>query len=166
MEIPAYSSIVAAGQNAGSLYYYKNLLWVGSYNETSAGYLGSYQIVNKTAAAPSVLLKRRIKIANRVQGFAFTSNGYLILSRSCQTDKSKRGFLHQLDVYKPNVKKASKGIVTLGRIRNRVDMPSMNEEIAISGKYLYVNYESGAFTNAVNRTDRICAFKVNAVVKK
>lgn len=166
VEIPAYSSIVAAGQNAGSLYYYKNLLWVGSYNETSSGYLGSYQIVNKTAAAPSLLLKRRIKIANRVQGFAFTSNGYLVLSRSCQTDKSKRGFLHQLDVYKPNVKKASQGIVKPGRIRKRVDMPSMNEEIAISGKYLYVNYESGAFTNAVNRTDRICAFKVNAVVKK
>lgn len=166
VELPAYATVIEVGQKAGSLCYYKSLLWIGSYNETSSGYLGSYQILNKKSAAPSLLLKRRIKIANRVQGFAFTSNGYLVLSRSCQTDKSKRGFLHQLDVYKPNLKKAKKGIIKLGRIRKRVDMPSMNEEIAVSGKYLYVNYESGAFANAVNRMDRICAFKVSAVVKK
>jgi len=164
LEIPAYASKVAVGQQAATLVYYKSKLWVASYNELSAGYLGSYTIVNKNAT-PSLKLCSRIKVANRIQGMAFTSKGYLILSRSCQTNSRQRGFLHQLDVYKPNVKKASKGIIKLGRVRKHVDMPTMNEEIAISGSYLYVNYESGAFSTAVNRMDRICAFKVSAVIK-
>lgn len=164
LEIPAYSANVAIGQQAAAVTYYKSKLWVASYNELSSGYLGSYTIVNKNGV-PSLSLCSRIKIANRVQGLAFTSKGYLILSRSCQTNAKQRGFLHQLDVYKPNVKKASKGIIKLGRVRKHVDMPTMNEEIAVSGSYLYVNYESGAFSTAVNRMDRICAFKVSAVIK-
>lgn len=173
LEIPAYASTVPVGQQAATIAYYKSKLWVASYNELSSGYLGSYTIVNKNGT-PSLSLCSRIKVANRIQGMAFTSKGELILSRSCQTDSKQRGFLHQLDVYKPNVKKASKGIIKLGRIRKHVDMPTMNEEIAISGSYLYVNYESGAFTGkgpgdakrkAVNRMDRICAFKVSAVIK-
>ena len=173
LEIPAYASTVPVGQQAATIAYYKSKLWVASYNELSSGYLGSYTIVNKNGT-PSLSLCSRIKVANRIQGMVFTSKGELILSRSCQTDSKQRGFLHQLDVYKPNVKKASKGIIKLGRVRKHVDMPTMNEEIAISGSYLYVNYESGAFTGkgpgdarrkAVNRMDRICAFKVSAVVK-
>lgn len=164
LEIPEYAAKVPVGQQAATVTYYKSKLWVASYNELSAGYLGSYTIVNKNAT-PFLKLCSRIKVANRIQGMAFTSKGYLILSRSCQTNSRQRGFLHQLDVYKPNVKKASKGIIKLGRVRKHVDMPTMNEEIAISGSYLYVNYESGAFSTAVNRMDRICAFKVSAVIK-
>lgn len=173
LEIPAYASTVSVGQQAATIAYYKSKLWVASYNELSSGYLGSYTIVNKNTT-PSLTLCSRIKVANRIQGMVFTSKGELILSRSCQTDSKQRGFLHQLDVYKPNVKKASKGIIKLGRVRKHIDMPTMNEEIAISGSYLYVNYESGAFDGkgpgdakrvAVNRMDRICAFKVSAVVK-
>ncbi|MDE6852527.1 MAG: fibronectin type III domain-containing protein [Lachnospiraceae bacterium] len=164
LEIPEYAAKVAVGQQAATITYYKSKLWVASYNELSAGYLGSYTIVNKNAT-PSLTLCSRIKVANRIQGMAFTSKGYLILSRSCQTNSKQRGFLHQLDVYKPNIKKASKGIIKLGRVRKHIDMPTMNEEIAISGSYLYVNYESGAFPTAVNRMDRICAFKVSAVTK-
>lgn len=173
LEIPAYASTVPVGQQAATIAYYKSKLWVASYNELSSGYLGSYTIVNKNGT-PSLALCSRIKVANRIQGMVFTSKGELILSRSCQTDSKQRGFLHQLDVYKPNVKKASKGIIKLGRVRKHVDMPTMNEEIAISGSYLYVNYESAAFTGkgpgdakrkAVNRMDRICAFKVSAVLK-
>lgn len=164
LEISEYASKVAVGQQAATIAYYKSKLWVASYNELSSGYLGSYTIVNKTGT-PSLTLCSRIKVANRIQGMAFTSKGQLILSRSCQTNSKQRGFLHQLDVYKPNVKKASKGIIKLGRVRKHVDMPTMNEEIAISGSYLYVNYESGAFSTAVNRMDRICAFKVSAVIK-
>lgn len=164
LEIPEYASKVAVGQQAATVTYYKSKLWIASYNELSSGYLGSYTIVNKNGV-PSLSLCSRIKVGNRVQGMTFTSKGYLILSRSCQTNSGQRGFLHQLDVYKPNVKKASKGIIKLGRLRKHVDMPTMNEEIAVSGSYLYVNYESGAFSTAVNRMDRICAFKVSAIIK-
>lgn len=164
VEIPEYDTKIAAGQQVATITYYKKLLWVASYNELSSGYLGSYSISNKTGT-PTLKLCARKKIANRVQGIAFTSSGYLILSRSCQTNAKQRGFLHQLDVYKPNMKKAAKGKITLGRVKKHVDMPTMNEEIAVSGSYLYVNYESAAFSSAVNRVDRVCAFKVSAVVK-
>lgn len=163
-EVSAYRSINTLPHQAAAVTYYKGLLWVASYNELSSGYLGSYRIGNKTTV-PVLTKCSVIRIATRVQGIAFTSNGRLILSRSCQTDSSKRGFLHQLDVYKPNLKKTASGKVKLGRLRKHITMPVMNEEIAVSGKYLYVNYESVAFSNAANRMDRISAFQLSAITK-
>ena len=164
LEVAEYESVNELGQQAAAVTYYKGLLWVASYNETSNGYLGSYKIVNK-GAKPTLTLCRRIKIANRVQGLTFTSNGRLILSRSCQTNASKRGYFHQLDVYKPNLSQVSSGKISLGKVKKTIDMPSMNEEIAVSGKYLYVNFESVYFGAAAKRIDRVCAFKVAAITK-
>lgn len=165
LEIKAYDTKNSLGQQAAAVTYYKGFLWVASYSESNSGYLGSYRIADKTGK-PVLTVCGRIKLPNRVQGLTFTSNGRLILSRSCQTNSTKRGYLHQLDVYKPNLKKASAGKITLGKRNKVIDMPSMNEEIAVSGKYLYVNFESAQFTSATKRVDRICAFKVAAVTKK
>ena len=38
-----------------------------------------------------------------------------------------------MDVYKPNLKKAGAGKITLGKRNKVINMPSMNEEIAVSG---------------------------------
>lgn len=165
LEIKAYGTKNALGQQAAAVTYYKGLLWVASYSESNSGYLGSYRIADKTGK-PVLTVCGRIKLPNRVQGLTFTSNGRLILSRSCQTNSTKRGYLHQMDVYKPNLKKAGAGKITLGKRNKVINMPSMNEEIAVSGKYLYVNFESVQFTSATKRVDRICAFKVAAVTKK
>lgn len=165
LEIKAYGTKNALGQQAAAVTYYKGLLWVASYSESNSGYLGSYRIADKTGK-PVLTVCGRIKLPNRVQGLTFTSNGRLILSRSCQTNSTKRGYLHQMDVYKPNLKKARAGKITLGKRNKVINMPSMNEEIAVSGKYLYVNFESVQFTSATKRVDRICAFKVAAVTKK
>lgn len=165
LEINAYGTKNALGQQAAAVTYYKGLLWVASYSESNSGYLGSYRIADKTGK-PVLTVCGRIKLPNRVQGLTFTSNGRLILSRSCQTNSTKRGYLHQMDVYKPNLKKARAGKITLGKRNKVINMPSMNEEIAVSGKYLYVNFESVQFTSATKRVDRICAFKVAAVTKK
>lgn len=165
LEIKAYGTKNSLGQQAAAVTYYKGFLWVASYSESNSGYLGSYRIADKTGK-PVLTVCGRIKLPNRVQGLTFTSNGRLILSRSCQTNSTKRGYLHQLDVYKPNLKKARAGKITLGKRNKVINMPSMNEEIAVSGKYLYVNFESVQFTSATKRVDRICAFKVAAVTKK
>ena len=165
LEIKAYGTKNALGQQAAAVTNYKGLLWVASYSESNSGYLGSYRIADKTGK-PVLTVCGRIKLPNRVQGLTFTSNGRLILSRSCQTNSTKRGYLHQMDVYKPNLKKARAGKITLGKRNKVINMPSMNEEIAVSGKYLYVNFESVQFTSATKRVDRICAFKVAAVTKK
>ena len=69
-------------------------------------------------------------------------------------------------MYKPNLKKAGAGKITLGKRNKVINMPSMNEEYVVTGKYLYVNFESVQFTSATKRVDRICAFKVAAVTKK
>lgn len=104
LEIKAYGTKNALGQQAAAVTYYKGLLWVASYSESNSGYLGSYRIADKTGK-PVLTVCGRIKLPNRVQGLTFTSNGRLILSRSCQTNSTKRGYLHQMDVYKPNLKK-------------------------------------------------------------
>ena len=49
----------------------------------------------------------------------------------------------------------------LANVKKTVDMPTMNEEIAIKGSYLYVNFESVSFSNATKRMDRVCAFKIS-----
>lgn len=149
---------------ASALTYYKGLLWVASYDELSPGYLGAYNIVDKKEM-PTLTKQALIRITTRVQGLAFSSDGKLILSRSCQTDAAKRGFIHVLDVYKPKLSGLSQGDISLGNLKKTVEMPSMNEEIAISGKYLYVNYESAAFSSAVKKMDRVCAFKTTAITE-
>lgn len=164
VEVSEYTTDNAVAQQAATVTYYKGLLWVASYDELKAGYLCSYKITSK-GSSPKLTLLNTIKMPDRVQGITFTSNGRLLVSRSCQTDSGKRGFLHQIDVYKPNLKKASKGIITLGKVRNQIDMPTMNEELAISGNLLYVNFESVAFPSAVNRMDRICALPVSFMTK-
>ena len=68
-------------------------------------------------------------------------------------------------MYKPKLSKLAKGTVTLGAVKKTIDMPTMNEEIAIDGGYLYVNFESAAFSTAVKRMDRICAFTVKSILK-
>ena len=159
-----YKTICTLTHAASALTYYKGMLWVASYDELNAGYLGAYVIDNKTAA-PDLVKYAMTRIPTRVQGLVFTSAGNLILSRSCQTNASKRGFLHVLNVYKPKLSKLAKGTVTLGAVKKTIDMPTMNEEIAIDGSYLYVNFESAAFSTAVKRMDRICAFTVKSILK-
>lgn len=158
-----YHTICTLTHAASALTYYKNKLWVASYDELAAGYLGAYTIQNKSSN-PTLTKCALTRIPTRVQGLTFTSAGKLILSRSCQTDPNKRGFLHVIDVYKPNLSKLSKGTITMGAVKKTVEMPTMNEEIAISGKYLYVNFESAAFSSAVKPMDRVCAFKTSAIV--
>ena len=72
--------------------------------------------------------------------------------------------MHQIDSYKPDLSELSSGTILLGQRKKSVQMPTMNEEVAIDGKYLYVNFESGAFKAAVNPVDRICAFKTSVIV--
>jgi len=159
-----YNAICSIGSAVSFISYYKDKLWIGSYNELLPTYMHSYQIEYKDTE-PSLVKADTIFMPTRVQGVAFTSKGYLILSRSCQLYKGLRGYMHQLDVYHPNITNTGK-VILLGERRNKVYMPSMNEEIDIDGYYLYVNFESGAFNNASYKMDRISAFKLSIITKK
>ena len=163
-EVKEYDTVQSLTHKAATVVYYFDLLWVASYNELSSGLLVSYQIDSK-AKSPVLTLCESVKMPSKVQGIEFTDNGRLLVSRSCQTDSSKRGFFHRLDVYKPNLEFVDDGEIKLGKVRNTIDMPTMNEEIAIDGKYVYINYESVSFASAVEPMDRICAFPLSYLTK-
>jgi hypothetical protein len=107
-----------------------------------------------------------IKMPTRVQGIAFTEDGYLILSRSCQLYKGLRGYMHRIDVYQPDLASEGSGNISLGACLKYVYTPSMNEDIALNGEYLYVNFESGAFENASYKMDRVCALDLNSIINQ
>lgn len=150
---------------ASYLTYYNDKLWAGTYNELQNTSMYSYTIENKDTA-PSLTLADKINVPTRVQGASFTTDGTLILSRSCQQYKGLRGYMRQLDLYKPDYSKKVNGVIPLGQLVNSVEMPSMNEGIVIDGSYLYVTFESVAFEKASYQMDRICAFKLSSLTKK
>jgi fibronectin type 3 domain-containing protein len=146
--------------------YYDDMLWLGTYNELQTTKMYSYSI-DDIESEPSLMQQYTVTMPTRVQGMAFTSKGNLILSRSCQLYKGLRGYMRQLDLYLPDFSAISDdGIIPLGESLKTMEMPSMNEDIAIDGDYLYVNFESGAFANASYQMDRISAFKLSTITKK
>lgn len=160
-----YSAVCPVSITASYVAYYDKKLWVGTYNELQATNLYSYRI-DTIDEVPTLTEVDTMIMPTRVQGIVITSKGTVILSRSCQLHKGLRGYMRQLDVYKPDWKKTVNGVISLGDPVNTVSMPSMNEDIAIDGSYLYVTFESGAFEKSTYKMDRICAFKVTDVVKK
>lgn len=150
---------------ASYLTYYDKKLWIGTYNELETTYLKSYTIEDKKSA-PSLIWTETINMPTRVQGVAFTKIGTLILSRSCQLYKGLRGYIRQLELYKPDFEGAVDGVIPIGECINTLEVPSMNEGIAIDGSNLYVVFESAAFANASYKMDRICSFKLSSLVKK
>jgi hypothetical protein len=160
-----YSTTNQVDITASYLTYYNKKIWIGTYNELETTNMYSYSIEDKDTA-PFLIQEDTIVMPTRVQGAAFTSKGTLILSRSCQLYQGLRGYMRQLDLYKPDFANAVDGNISLGDSINTVEMPSMNEGIAVSGSYLYVNFESAAFDKASYKMDRICAFKLTSLNKK
>ena len=162
--LSAYQTTVELNRSAGSLSYYKNKLWIAEYNELQQGSMGAYTIGSKKKK-PDLTEIGSVSIPTKVQGITFASGGRLIFSRSCQTDPTMRGYSHMLDIYEPDLSGLSNGKIKLGKCKKSVDMPSMNEEIAVNGNFVYVTFESGAFAKAIKRMDKVCAFKVGNIVK-
>lgn len=160
-----FSSVIPLGITTSYATYYDGKLWVGSYNELKPTNMYSYTIENKDTK-PVLTKKDTIVMPTRVQGIAFSKSGILMISRSCQLYQGLRGYMRQIDTYKPDYKHTVNGVIPLGDPVNSVSMPSMNEDIAIDGSYLYVNFESGAFVDSTFKMDRICAFKLTDIAKK
>ncbi|NLL00927.1 MAG: hypothetical protein GX271_09740 [Clostridiales bacterium] len=153
----------ALGIPASYITYYDDKLWVGAYNELQSTRMYSYVIENKDNK-PTLVKQDTIIMPTRVQGVAFTSNGELIMSRSCQLYLGLRGYMRQIDVYKPAYDMKTDGIIPLGESVKTVEMPSMGEGIAIDGSHLYVSFESAAFDAASYKMDRVCAFSISAIL--
>ena len=100
--------------------------------------------------------KSDVVIPPAVQGIAFTGKN-MILSRAY-------GYTNELNIYKPSGT-GTKNMKT-GKIKKTVQMPALNEEIAVLGKYIYVNFESAIpGSQALNHMDRVLAIKLKPVLK-
>lgn len=97
-----------------------------------------------------------VTIPPAVQGVTFSGNK-LILSRAY-------GYTNELNIYKPsNIGKTN---MKTGKSVKTVQMPALNEEIAVLGNYIYVNFESAVpGSKALNHMDRVLAIKLKAVLK-
>lgn len=154
----------ALGISASYITYYDDKLWIGSYNELKSTRMFSYDIEDKDNK-PYLVKEDTIIMPTRVQGLAFTDDGVLIMSRSCQLYQGLRGYMRQIDVYEPAFNmKSDEGIIPLGESVNTLAMPSMGEGIAIEGSYLYMSFESAVFDTASYQMDRVCAFKTSAIL--
>lgn len=160
-EIYRFASVCAAMDTVSYITYYKGKIWAGAYNEKVQKYMYGYSILNKSGA-PSLQKTHQILMPNRTQGAAVTKDGKLIISRSCQTKSGKSGFISQLVTYKPSWNFSS-AVIKKNKKKKTVKMPPMNEGIAISGSYLYVVYESPAFSECKAPVDRVTAFKLSKV---
>ena len=158
-----YAAVVKVETAASYLAYYKGLLWVGVCYERGNQPLYSYTIGSKSGT-PTLTVKDKKMMPSRVQGIAFLKDGSLVLSRSNLYTKGAPYYIAQLEYYKPTW--SGKTIKALGKCKNVCQQPTMNEGIAVNGSYLYVAYESPAFSTATYAMDRICAFPLKAVKKK
>lgn len=162
-EMYTFTTEVSMPDTASYITYYKDRVWVGAYSETAKKYMYGYTIANK-AGVPVLTQKNKILMPNRTQGVTMTSDGRMIISRSCQTKPGNRGFLCQLDIYKPTWNLAKKSVKKNSR-KKVVQMPPMNEGIVVNGTRTYLIFESSSFTECSAPVDRVMAFDTKKLLK-
>lgn len=156
-EITRFAATCPTTETVSYIAYYKNHLWAGVYNELSSRNMYGYTVETKDGV-PSLTKTNQMKMPNRTQGVAFTNSGKMLVSRSCQTNSTRRGFLSVIDTYKPTWDFSKTVILKNSRTKTK-QMPPMNEGIAISGSYLYVIYESTFSAECKAPIDRVTALK-------
>ncbi len=120
------------------------------------GTLRSYNVAKNSDGTLILTEQSDVTIPPHVQGVTFSGKN-MILSRAY-------GYTNELNIYKPSGTGSSN--MATGKIKKTVQMPALNEEIAILGKYIYVNFESAStVSQAPNHMDRVLAIKLKAVLK-
>lgn len=143
-------------KKASFLDWYKDQIWAGSFEYTTNGTLRSYVITTDEENNKILTEQSSVTIPAAVQGVTFNGNK-MILSRAY-------GYTSELNIYKAS--NIGKPNMKTGNVKKTVKMPALNEEIAISGKYLFINFESATpDSKALNHMDRVVAVKLNAVLK-
>lgn len=161
-EINRFVTTITTSDTVSYLTYYNGRVWAGGYNQYSSKYMYGY-LVGEANGVPTLVQTNKILMPNRTQGVAFTTDGKMIVSRSCQTKAGKSGFMSRLDIYKPTWNLA-KQTIKKNKLKKKVQMPPMNEGIAIYGSYTYIIYESVSFSECKSPVDRVVAFKTSKLV--
>ena len=162
-EVFYFKTIIPTGETISYITYYKDRLWAGAYDELKARNVYVYSIENKNET-PTLTKTGQMLLPDRTQGISFSKKGEMIVSRSCQTDKTKRGFMSKLFVYKPDIDVNS--TMTMGDMKASLQLPPMNEGIVVGKSYVYVLFESPAFSACQAPVDRVMAFNISKLYKK
>ena len=169
----SYAVTRAAGITASFMTYYNNKLWIGTFNETSTDYMYAYTIGGKTGDSPTITQVSssasagyRIQVPDRTQGVCFTSEGYLIVSRSYRASVDATDHIAQVRVY--NMKNwtsvTSTGTIEKGDAVKVIAMAPMGEQINVNGSYVYLLFESCAYPSCAYPLDRAIAFPLSKFV--
>ncbi len=155
-----FSATYNLGKKASFLTWHKDQLWAGSFEYNKNGTLRSYKVSENTEEGSSTKLtlteQSGITIPPAVQGVTFSGKN-MVLSRAY-------GYTNELNIYKPS--NTGSENMSAGKIKKTVQMPALNEEIAVLGNYIYVNFESAIpGSQALNHMDRVLAIKLKAVLK-
>ena len=130
--------------------YHNGRLWVGTWSSSKGA------IVGYNTNGTSLDKDDAVHVTNvekNLNGFTFDDNSTLYASYSSGRSRAKYS---KISKYKVSGN-YSKGSILKAENAGSIDVPRMNEEIMISGGYLYILYESGAeeYKDAFIRTDRI-----------
>lgn len=158
-----YSTVSKVNGTASYMGYYNNVLWVGSFSQSSSTMYG-YSIADKTKA-PSLQQTYTMTVPSKTQGITFDSDGKMILTRSYRTKKAKSGYISQIRTYYPSYSNAG----TTGKVLKNTalavtTMPPMVEGVAIYGTYTYALFSSSHYTSCKYPVDRVIALKTSKLI--
>lgn len=141
------------------------ILWVGTYigrKDTPESYMNGYSITEKEGRK-----KLNTTIYSQISGLDSSAQGadiegnFLYVSSSFKGSSPdvKSSFITKYDI--TPIKKGNKTLNIENRESSRIEVPKMNEEIAVEKGRIYINFESAAqiWKNPVIRTDRLLAVK-------
>ncbi len=161
--LAGYSTVNKVNGTASFMGYYNDVLWVGSFSQSSSTMYG-YSIADKKKA-PSLQQTYTMAVPSKTQGITFDTDGKMILTRSYRTKKAKSGYISQIRTYYPSYS----NVGTNGKILKNTalavtTMPPMVEGVAIYGTYTYALFSSSHYTSCKYPVDRVIALKTNKLI--
>ena len=160
----SYKSVCPVMTTASYMGYYNGTLWVGANNTSSASTMYGYSIANKTSA-PSLSKTYQMSVPSKTQGFTFTTDGAMILSRSYRTKKSKSGYVSQIRTYSPSYGNVgANGKILKNSVLKKTTMPPKVEGMAVYGSYTYTVFSSGCYSSCKYPVDRVIALKTSKLI--
>lgn len=161
--LASYSTVNKVNGTASYMGYYNDVLWVGSFSQSSSTMYG-YSIADKKKA-PSLQQTYTMAVPSKTQGITFDTDGKMILTRSYRTKKAKSGYISQIRTYYPSYS----NVGTNGKILKNTalavtTMPPMVEGVAIYGTYTYALFSSSHYPSCKYPVDRVIALKTNKLI--
>lgn len=161
--LPSYSTVNKVNGTASYMGYYNDVLWVGSFSQSTSTMYG-YSIADKKQA-PSLLQAYTMSVPSKTQGITFDTDGKMILTRSYRTKKAKSGYISQIRTYYPSYSNVGAGGKILKNTALAVTtMPPMVEGVAIYGTYTYALFSSSHYPSCKYPMDRVIALKTSKLI--